>query len=640
MSALLSFCNDCDFMTRRGFEEIHAFLDSIDLPSGDSFWLFDPSGGDMGLFTHDVDHPGPQHNWLLDQISSGNIDVIHSAGSYGERFNQGYRPNRSQVEKALEYLAKHAVIPRIWTNHGDTFNLQNIGGSVPAAHHEGDLPGSDAYCLDLLRNYGVEYFWLDRLIWRSSDLPYRVIARERCRDGNEITTFSRYLSPAVAWSPNGQNLAQQLQLSELRTLAGNNQDVVIYTHWGCHHEGHAAKTPIGDCLTPQSREALASFARQREALDVRVVRLPELLDANRERPDEYEIQRIGEVVVRPEKDKPDCFYYNQYAKHGLEYFRRRLKGMSIGGKRALDAGCGVGQWSYALNEFFDEVHGIEMNPDALTYLGQIAEGLRLPGGPQFSSGSIESLPFGNEHFDFVLCYGVLFCTSFRRTLLEFSRVLRRGGRAYVCINGDGWYEYLVDERFKDRSDDFVLPLAEPIWNALVARVGGEHRFTEAICGAISSGTGLPLWGDPTWVRALLAKIMTEGANQWEAVVQQYSDRVIRLLGQLTHRHIAQHAQRTKASLFRDLVARLRSTCVRKLRSSAPITTPYLPVDGIGSRNRAVQPEEFAEFVRMVGLRMTESAGDGGLCKDSQLPPIYASTFNNHVSVWECFLVKD
>ena len=128
----------------------------------------------MGLFTHDLTHPGPQHAWLLEQISSGVIDVIHSAGSYGARFNRGYRPDRSKIEKALVYLDKHAVVPKIWTNHGDALNTQNIGGFDPALHHEGDLLGSDSYCLDLLRDYGVEYFWLDRLIWRRSWLPYRV----------------------------------------------------------------------------------------------------------------------------------------------------------------------------------------------------------------------------------------------------------------------------------------------------------------------------------------------------------------------------------------------------------------------------------------------------------------------------------
>lgn len=648
MSTLLSFCSDCDFMTRRGFEEIHAFLRSIDLPSGDSFWLFDPSGGDMGLFTHDVTHPGPQHAWLLDQISAGVIDVIHSAGSYGERFNRGYRPVRGQIEMALEYLDKHAVVPRIWTNHGDAFNTQNIGGSFPAPHHHGDLPESEAYCLDLLRDFGVEYFWLDRLIWRNSNLPYRVIASERCRDGNEISTFARYLSPGVEWSPNGQNFAQQLPLTEIQDFALNKQDSVIYTHWGCHHQGRTAITPMGDSLTLESRDALSRLAQQLATLDVQVVRLETILDANRNRPIQQEIQRIGEIVVRPEKNKPDCFYYNQYAKHGLEYFRRRLTGMGVAGGRALDAGCGVGQWSYALSELYDEVHGIEMNTDALKYLGQMTEGLKLPNGPRFTSGSIESLPYGNEYFDFLLCYGVLFCTNFRRTMQEFSRVLTRGGRAYICINGDGWYEYLIDDRFRDRADDFLLPLAEPIWNALVARSGGERNFIDLISRDGSPPIDLGFWNDPGHVRSLLGDAMMVVSDRWGKLVREYSDRTVQLLGQLTYRQINQEPRArkinqepraTKTSFLTNLIRRVRSRGPVVAHQSGSSAT-YLPFDGIGSRNRAVLPDEFADFANVVGMRLVESSGDGGLCKDPRVLPIYAQTFNGHDSVWECFLRKD
>ena len=48
-----------------------------------------------------------------------------------------------------------------------------------------------------------------------------------------------------------------------------------------------------------------------------------------------------------------------------------------------------------------------MNSDALTYLDEIVDGVRLPNTPQFIDGSIESLPYDDKFFDFVLCYGVL-----------------------------------------------------------------------------------------------------------------------------------------------------------------------------------------------------------------------------------------
>lgn len=644
MTALLSFCNDCDLMTRRGFEEVHDFLESLSLPAGDSCWLFDPSGGDMGLFTHDVNHRGPQHDWLLDQISAGVIDVIHSVGSYGERFNLGYRPTRGEIEKALAYLDKHAVVPRIWTNHGDTFNTQNIGGQYPASHHEGDLLGSQSYCLDLLHDHGVEYFWLDRLIWRKSNQPYRVTAPEKCRDGREIETFTRYLSSAIEWSPNGANIAQQIQLAELRNFGLNGQDTIFYTHWGCHHQGFTAKTPAGHTLTPESRIALSTLAQQSDALDLQVVRLKELLDANRIRPVSQEIERVGEIIVRPEKDKPDCFYYNQYAKHGVDYFRKRLKGMEIGGSRALDAGCGVGQWSYALTESYDEVYGIETSSSALTYLDQMKEGLRLPNNPQFTSGSIEFLPYDDKYFDFILCYGVLFCASMRRSLQEFSRVLTREGTAYICINGDGWYEYLIDERFKAQSDEFLISFAEPIWNALVARAGGEKLFIELISRTSVKPADLICWEDHQEVRSVLESAMASVSDRWAKLIGEYSDRTIKLLGRLTLKQLSLQKQLppqpkgANTALLPNLLEKILTVSRFSLnRTDSPAV--YFPLDGIGSTNRAVLPDELAAFAQLVGMRMVDFSGDAGLCKDSSVHPIYASTFNRHDSVWECFLEK-
>ena len=203
---------------------------------------------------------------MLEQISSGVIDVIHSAGSYGARFNRGYRPDRSKIEKALVYLDKHAVVPKIWTNHGDALNTQNIGGFDPALHHEGDrwdqilLPRSAS-------RLWCRVFLVRQAYLRSSKLPYRVTSLEQCRDGNEIETFTRYLSPKVEWSPNGENFSQQIQIEEIKDLVLNRQDSVFYTHWGCHHQGRTAKTPIGDTLTVDSRTAPSSLARQLETLD-------------------------------------------------------------------------------------------------------------------------------------------------------------------------------------------------------------------------------------------------------------------------------------------------------------------------------------------------------------------------------------
>ena len=93
---------------------------------------------------------------------------------------------------------------------------------------------------------------------------------------------------------------------------------------------------------------------------------------------------------------------------------------------------------------------------------------------------------------------------------------------------------------------------------------------------------------------------------------------------------------TKRALsFLDVI---RSISRYPLSQSTP-SPVYFSVEGIGSRNRAMMPDEFAEFAKQIGMRLVESAGDAGLCKAKNVNPIYDSKFNGHDSVWECFCRK-
>jgi len=637
MPSKISFCNDCDLMDRKGFEEVHTFLNSINLPAGDSFWLFDPSGGDMGLFTHDLNKPGPQQHWLLDQINDGVLDVLHSAGSYGERFNKGFSPNRALIEGALEFLDKNAKIPRIWTNHGDVHNTQNIGGVSPQSYHNGDNPEAPEYCLDVLLDYGVEYFWIDRLLFRDASYPNKITSTEMCRDGNSIITFNRYYSQDIDWSPNAQNLFQQFTLEDLKRFSENSQDAIYYTHWGCHHDNKIALTPKGDVLDYKNKKALTEFSRYLDDLDISIVRTTELLDKDKIKDDEKEIQRISEIVVTPEKDEEDNFYYNQFGLRGLKYYYDRINGMKIKGDKALDAGCGVGQWSFALKNHFNSVDGIEINPSALEYLNSISEGLRSrysSSYPRFQSASIEDIPFSESYFDFIFCYGVIFCANIDRSLKEFSRVLKKSGTAYINLNADGWYELLVDERFKSKEDSFRRIYAEPIWNALVSRVGGEDIF-QLVCNDNLLDKREDFWDKPGAVREEFKKIFQSPIINLEQLLSSYSDDMIRLLGQLTKEYIHQKQQKKNEGLHQNFSGRIRNIR-RKIFKPRP---EYFPVEGIGSRNRAFFPEEFSEFVKSSGFVLEKFTHDAGLVLEGHVDPIYVSSFNSHESVWECILRK-
>jgi len=61
---------------------------------------------------------------------------------------------RELAERAIEELDKHGMKVKVWVNHGDRFNEQNIG---VVRRVGGDRPGSDAYHADMLREYGIRF---------------------------------------------------------------------------------------------------------------------------------------------------------------------------------------------------------------------------------------------------------------------------------------------------------------------------------------------------------------------------------------------------------------------------------------------------------------------------------------------------
>lgn len=59
-------------------------------------------------------------------------------------------------------------------------------------------------------------------------------------------------------------------------------------------------------------------------------------------------------------------------------------------------------------------------------------------GAKALNGSIHELPLPDESFDGVFCYGTIFCTPWKESLAEMTRVLRPGGRLYFTANDLGY----------------------------------------------------------------------------------------------------------------------------------------------------------------------------------------------------------
>lgn len=131
---------------------------------------------------------------------------------------------------------------------------------------------------------------------------------------------------------------------------------------------------------------------------------------------------------------------------GLDKYVGRLTGLGFGGgKRALDAGCGLGQWSFALARLCDEVHGVDLSSERVEACTKIGKALKVSNA-QFLVSPLEKLPYPDEFFDRVICYSVLYLTDYEKALREIARVTSRSGLAYISTNGVGRFVYDILKR--------------------------------------------------------------------------------------------------------------------------------------------------------------------------------------------------
>jgi ubiquinone/menaquinone biosynthesis C-methylase UbiE len=128
---------------------------------------------------------------------------------------------------------------------------------------------------------------------------------------------------------------------------------------------------------------------------------------------------------------------------GLDYYRARIQAIDFGGfPRVLDAACGWGQWSMVLSEVNKTVVAVDLNLGGLEISAKAAKYYGR-NNIVFSAGDLHMLPYRDNAFEAVFCYGVLMYTREDVVLSELSRVLKPGGRLYICSNGPGWPLYKV-----------------------------------------------------------------------------------------------------------------------------------------------------------------------------------------------------
>ncbi len=142
-------------------------------------------------------------------------------------------------------------------------------------------------------------------------------------------------------------------------------------------------------------------------------------------------------------------YFHSMQSIEFDYFYNKIAKLQVDGRRALDAGCGVGTYGFILSQFFDSVDGCDITPGRIA-IGQAKARDLGVSNLNLVEGNILNLPYEDASFDFVFCYGVLISqVPIEIALKEMFRVLKPGGKIYVCLNGKGWSYYLRDQRSED-----------------------------------------------------------------------------------------------------------------------------------------------------------------------------------------------
>lgn len=299
------------------------------------------------------------------------------------------------------------------------------------------------------------------------------------------------------------------------------------------------------------------------------------------------------------------FVFTEY-EYGLENYLTRIDRLMFKGRSVLDAGSGVGQWSLALAQRFARVAALDLKPERLKVMEWVCQ---IMGINNISSiqGSVEELPFEDQSFSAIFCYGVIMFTDIRKTLQEFFRVLEPGGRVYLCLNGEGWSRYLINEMGKN--------------NPAVKEAGRKTLY------------------DTFWGRALKDGIVEDLRKDYTLVCNAFghkveydeklcSDTLInRPTGQKLLNHvIADCGEEYRAILLQDVADIINE------KIDSPLLYP----------TRAYMPDELERIVKEAGFSDFQWAVESGLVCNWLVPPCepkYQGHYGQDISVWECMFTK-
>lgn len=176
-------------------------------------------------------------------------------------------------------------------------------------------------------------------------------------------------------------------------------------------------------LDQQGEEFVCGSCERRYPIAGGIPRLVDSLPADVE-----QVQRVFDFEHRRFEDS----WYTRFEPRLVDQFLGEcgLKREFFPGKRALDAGCGSGRWTYSLAELGADVVGCDLTAGGLeaAHANLLNENVRLYQADLFR------LPFAAESFDFVMSWGVLHHTpDTRAAFRQLVPLVRPGGTMFVMV---------------------------------------------------------------------------------------------------------------------------------------------------------------------------------------------------------------